>query len=533
MKNAAFGASLALVLSTPAYAKSAVAQRFDTLVHVEVGGSVEVTETLIFRFEGGPFTEIVREVPTRNTDGVEILDAWIDGEPVAFGDAVGQARIEGSARNRIRWSFAPISDSTRTLAVRYLVRGAVRQDPQGDVLTWRVPDFRGERRWQVNSATIEYELPSGVTANVSTTTHRAEVSVSSSPESPRVSSQALRSHGWIEATIVMPSGSILSAPPAWQEALRRRATYAQLWLGGGAVAFVAGLIVLFGLRQGYESPRHLQPGVAGDAPPDSLPPALAGALASRGRPSLEHAAATLLALADRGELRVEESDHQTLGTRTYHLSRAASRSGLAPHEEAVLAVAFGRARESSVTLQKARTRLARRLRGFSQAVQDELDRAGLLDHNRQRTRRAYLRLMMIEFVLALAALGLWPLLQDAHGVWPLAIVGGLAASGIVTLVAYATTTPLTNEGVQRGRHWRAYRSYLKTVSGQKAAAGPAISLAYPVALGLAGEWSKHLKRYPIDAPAWFHSTSGATSYATFVAAAGAGAHGNSPPHHAH
>jgi len=331
----------------------------------------------------------------------------------------------------------------------------------------------------------------------------------------------------------MPAGSILSAPPAWQEAERQRAAYARLWLGGGAVAFVAGMILLFAVRQGYEPARHVEPGVAGPTPPDALPPSLAGVLAARGRPSLEQAAAALLALAERGDLRVEESDHRVLGRRTYHLTRRTSGAGPARHEEAVLAAMF-KGRDVSVTLAKARTRLVRRFGSFSQAVLADLDAAGLLDHNRQRSRRSYLRLMGIEFILALAAFAAWPFLMTAHGAWPLAIPAALAASAIVTLIAYATTTtPLTDEGVRRGRQWRAYRDYLKNASRDKSGTMPAVSLAYPVALGLASEWSKHLKTHPVDAPAWFHSSGGPSAYAAFIAAAGAGAHGNSPPHHAH
>jgi hypothetical protein len=531
MKTAVWAAGLVLVVAPPTYAKSTVAQRFDSVVRVEIGGTVEVTETLVFRFEGGPFTELLRDVRVRNSDGIEILDASMDGDPIQFGEGAGQARVEGKARDRIRWRFAPISDSTHTFVVRYLVRAAVRQDDRGDLLVWRTPG--SEHRWPIESATIDYELPSGVGGTVSTTTHRTERTSWSSGAFFRVRASGIRSNGWVEATLAMPTGSILSAPPAWQEAQRQRATYARYWLGAGTLVFVGGLIVLFGLRQGYEPPRHLQPGIAGDTPPDSLPPALAGILSSRGRPSLEHAAATLLTLADGGHLRVQESDRHTLGSRTYYFSHSATHAQLTPSEEAVLAAAFGNGRDSSVTLAKARTRLVRRFGRFAQAALSELDAAGLLDHNRQKARRAFLRLMMAEFVLALAALAAWPLLMSAHGAWPVALFVGLAAAGIVTLIFYGTmTTPLTNEGVQRGRHWRAYRDHLKNVS-RNSGRIPAVSLAYPVALGLAGQWSKHFKRHPSAPPAWFQSSGGSSAYAAFIAAAGAGAHGNSPPHHAH
>jgi hypothetical protein len=308
---------------------------------------------------------------------------------------------------------------------------------------------------------------------------------------------------------------------------------AMWWVGAGTLVFAAGLIVLFGIRQGYDAPRQLDANVAATAPPDSLPPGLAGVLAARGRPSLEHAAATILALADRGVLRVDESASRTLGTRTYHLTRTVDRATFAPHEQAVLATVYRRPQERTVTLARARQRLVGRLRGFTRAVIEQLDAAGLIDRERQRVRRAYLRVMVTELGLTLTALALWPFLIATDRAWPLAIVVGLAAASAVALLAYVTTTPLTNEGVERGRQWRAYRSHLRALARHDTAGSDSISSAYIVALGLASEWSKRLKRHPSAAPSWFRSEDGSTAYPLFIAAAGAGAHGNSPPHHAH
>jgi hypothetical protein len=311
------------------------------------------------------------------------------------------------------------------------------------------------------------------------------------------------------------------------------ASESTLWIGAGVMVFAAGLIVLFGIRQGYNPPPHPEPPIVPDAPPDPVPPAIAGALAAGGRPSLEHAAATLLVLADRGALRVEESDRRTLGTRTYHLTRHTVGRELAPHEQAVLAAVYRETRDTTVTLARARHRLFGRLRGFARAVNEELDAANLIDHERQRIRFTYLRVMLIEFVLALGALAAWPFLIETQRAWPVAVFMGLAAAGLVALLAYGTTTPLSNEGVERGRQWRAYRKHLKALARQQTGAPAPISLAHIVALGVASEWSKRLKQHPTAAPSWFQSNDGPSAYAMFIAAAGAGAHGNSPPHHAH
>lgn len=78
-----------LAVSASAHAKTATAERFDASIRVQPEGTLDVSET----------------------------------------------------------RFAPTSASTHTFRIRYVVRGAVRQDERGDLLVWRIPG--GAHPWRV------------------------------------------------------------------------------------------------------------------------------------------------------------------------------------------------------------------------------------------------------------------------------------------------------------------------------------------------------------------------------------------------
>src|SRR5687768_9033729 len=107
MKTAAVSIGLTVLLSASAFAKTSTAERFDAIVRVQPGGSLDVTETTVLRFDDGTFTEHTRQLPTRGTDGIEVRELSMDGRPVAIGQAVGQVSVDGTRRIRIRWRFPP------------------------------------------------------------------------------------------------------------------------------------------------------------------------------------------------------------------------------------------------------------------------------------------------------------------------------------------------------------------------------------------------------------------------------------------
>ena len=91
-RRAAVAAILFLAL-VPSVAAAAdyTARRFDVSAVLTDAGGLEITETIVFDFQSGTFQRVWRDIPVARTDGIEILEARMDG--VAFPPGAGPGRI--------------------------------------------------------------------------------------------------------------------------------------------------------------------------------------------------------------------------------------------------------------------------------------------------------------------------------------------------------------------------------------------------------------------------------------------------------
>jgi hypothetical protein len=533
------GIVLLLVLgaASAAEAKSYVAERFDVRGELMRGGSLRVTETLVLRFDSGTFSEVTREISGRSSDGLEFVSASMDGQPMPRGSEPGQVDVRRGDRLRIKWRFARRSNSTHTFTLDYVIHGAVRRGEGEDVFAWRA--LPGKHDYRIESSRIDLLLPA-TPLDAPAITHRRAEHVRTSTEGPsvRVLADAIRSNGWVEASVRMPLGSAIAAGPAWQLRQERHRASAPFWALAAAAAFFTGLVVLFAIRQGYDSPpRDTAPASTVTTAPDTLTPAEAGALVANGSPRLEHAMATLFALAERGELTIVEEPRR-FGQHRFTVVRRAARRPVAPYEQAVLDAVFSKGGETEerVTLDKARSRLAGHLKPFGRALETELDARGLIDHGRKQIRDRYAVVSLAMFGLSMIVLvaGLVALRRFDQGPWPLVVGLAIAIAAIVALVCHAAHTPLSNDGVRRARAWRAFVAHLKEVADDRAAINAAAAaplLPFAVALGIASQWAKYLKAHRVAMPAWFHAgadTDGSAAFVAFVAHGGASASGGAP-----
>ena len=525
-----FGAAFA----QPAAAKSYSADRFDSVVRVLPDGSLDVTETVVFRFIDGTFKEVFREVPVRRTDGVEIVRAEMDGQALPFGDELGTVSVrQDNGRMRVLWRFRPIEQVTRTFVLNYRVRGVVRHEGDADVLVWRTTP--NEHAYRIESSTTRFELPvqpqrpPGVTTRKTGSPH-----LSTSGNVLEISTEQIGRNGWVEAGFRFPARSVASVAPRWQQRAAEIDAGAPKWIGAAALVFAAGLILLIAWRQSYDPPppEPISTGMDFQHPPDDLNPGLSGALAANGSATLEHAMASIFALADRGVLAIEEEPRRMLGSRNFEITRRPTAGHLLPHQERILDVMFHERTGSSekVSLSKARHRLTSRWSKVATAFQEELSAAGFFDEARWRLRRRY-RLAAVVFMV-IAGLAVVPVIPmiGRLGPWPLLIPAALLAVGLASLIVSSTIIVLSNEGVRRARQWRDYKKYLRMVAGgKKPALGGSLgrALPYAVALGLASAWAKFLKTQPQLAPSWFRalpaSTTDSAAFVAFVAHGGAGA----------
>lgn len=198
-------------------------------------------------------------------------------------------------------------------------------------------------------------------------------------------------NGWVDTALRLPAGSVLTAPPLWQQRAAHIQAQALNWIAGAATVIAAGFLLMIAWRQGYDRPPDPEaPRAASPPAPDDLSPALGGVVAANGGPALEHAMAALVALADRGEIEIEEKPRRLLGQRDFQITRRAPRTTIAPYERRVLDLAFGgtSAPGETATLSQARSRITRGFRKVSADLRHALAAAGLLDQARIALRGA-------------------------------------------------------------------------------------------------------------------------------------------------
>src|SRR4051812_10677061 len=157
---------LVLLVAVPAAAaRSYSAERFDSHARVLPGGAMEVTETAVFKFEGGPFERVFRELPSNHTDGIEIVEAQMDGRTLPFGSNLGQVEVRSGSKINVRWRFAPRADSSHVFVLRYVMRGIVKRDSGADVLEWLALPV--EHAYRIDSSEVVIDIPSRLTINPS------------------------------------------------------------------------------------------------------------------------------------------------------------------------------------------------------------------------------------------------------------------------------------------------------------------------------------------------------------------------------
>jgi predicted membrane protein DUF2207 len=530
---------LVACLLTPSPAAAAgpgayAAQRFDVNAKVLAGGNLDVTETITFEFQTGTFQRIWRDIPRSRTDGIEIIEAWMDGNPITRGEGPGHINVsDRNSRTRVEWQFAPIGTSTHTFELRYIARGVAYPQGGSDVVRWRLlPSEHGYKIGASHSTIVAPATPAGTPALES---RRVEhVSTAQPGNRIEVLATGIDKNGWVIAEVYYPAGSVVTTLPDWQQRQVTAAALAPRWEMAAAALFIAPLLTLLIIRQSYTSPEfHLSDQTTTPEPPEPLPAALAAALAGNGRASGFQSVSTLLDLADRGVLIVRELPKK-LGSRNYELSQVPGKHDLANHEAEALTIAFGDVGDD-VTMSQARRRLTRGARRFSNALNSDLEERGLLDPSRKAIRDRLTTVSIVMLVAAGAgAIGVAPFIPRYQG-WPFLLPLALAICGIIGVVMAAATTSLSDAGLMQGARWRGFKRHLKALADARDDSGGAAIrsrwIVYGIALGLAHQWSRYLKKHPDVAPAWFVAGADAQAGGAFAAFVGSNAASTSAAGH--
>ena len=291
--------------AAPAQEKSYEIGSYDVDVAVRPDGSYAVTERITFRFAGGDFSRIHREIPRSRVDSLTGVEA---SSPDV---AVRQSSVERSGdRLRVRVQFVPARGAVE-LVLRYRAHGAIQEDDGRNVVHWAAVGDGWEV--PVDSVRVHVTLPDAFVGAPDSVGVEPASDVRVRSVDGRWSAQFV--HGRLDpSTTYAVRVSFPRAVPGRASGDRS----ARIFLFS-VIAAVAGMLPGLWLSWRWTGPDpDAEPATSGSAAPD-LPLALGATLLeveSFSRRGTRLFAALLTDLARRGHLRLERyEEDRLLGTR--------------------------------------------------------------------------------------------------------------------------------------------------------------------------------------------------------------------------
>jgi len=238
------------------------------------------------------------------------------------------------------------------------------------------------------------------------------------------------------------------------------------------------------------------PVVAATAPPDKLPPALAGALVT-GSVTDANISATILDLAARGALAIEPDGKKQV--QVHLLDESLVRTGF---EQGVWRAFAQRADAVGIVSGKQLGESRKDWGNIREAIKREMLMRGWFDPDAGKQRTPFYIAAVGLLVLVIVAVIFAAI---AESLWALVAVAALFIAAIVAFWAALSIPSTTLAGDEAAAPWRGYKRYLK--SSRK---NPQVDLdldtavPYAVALGASGDLDKRLKSASAEGylPAW-------------------------------
>jgi hypothetical protein len=514
---AVISAVLAAAVIPAVAAKSYRAEHYHSRVVVEPGGSLLVTETVRFSFGPEAFTYVFRELRSRRTDGLTIIEATMDGGSMGRGKGPGQFEVRrDDDRRRIVWHFPATANAERTFSVTYRAAGVVWQDEDADVLAWMLLPARHD--YAIGCASGEVVFPAGAALLTEAVVEPPASTFQHEGTAIRFERCPFERNASWAVTARFAPRTVAPTPPRWQQRSITNRENLPLFLGLGGLILLAGVggFAVFAL-----SHRHSRADGASAvlSPPDDLHPALAGALVSAGASAgWGPVLGALMDLARRGALTMQSAEKAGIfKAQEVRISRGPTPINAAPHEQVLLDLLFTdrHGPRSSVTFADlARTfASSRRWKRLREAIASDLRTRRLLDADRERTRGRVTVVGLAILLLSLAGFVGSVALFDQVGEPVLSVPIALLIVGVVGMITGASFSPLSEEGHRHAERWRAFKRTLAGTADASAGAVPNADrverwLPYAVAFGTALAWMKRLQKQGVTAgPSWLSAVS--------------------------
>jgi len=482
-------AGLCLLVPADAGAQSAIrglhAERFDVALTLLADGSVDVRETVVFRFSDKTFSEVEREIPLRRVDGIIDVRASIDGRLLG-GEGDERVRVRQGRRSlRVTWRFPKITEERRTFTLEYRAMGVLAIANGRASLAWTVLPSR--HRYPIDEARVEWRVPESVLRVEPTTL-----------DDPRWTSEALPD-GWAATrtgldldetatlTDTFDASTLALAMPEWQTHADRARQMAPAFVIGALTLLVmaAGVVGMTWFR--YHRPTA-DAAAAVPAGADTWPPAIGTALVKPwvGVGAMQVQAA-LLDLARRGVWQIAEKaddprQFDVVMAEPHGAALPAQSGGVRPHEQVLIDAIWLRMKHGRLDLRTAWGHLVRTLPAFRRRLLEEMGEAGLLDAERQWAARGMRIAGIVITLLGTAGLAVFAVTFSHLGDLPLLVPGAVMASGVWFLIAGQVMSVLSSSGVMAAAEWRARERWLRGAVRSPMDAGE-VARWFPVAAG--------------------------------------------------
>ncbi len=516
---------VALLSASPASAKTLDWKRWDSEIWINKDGTFTVRETFEIQFMGGPFHFGYRKIPI--SQFTEIKDVSVSEGSNAYSESGTETAntfewAQDGDQYVINWYFPTTSDATRVFAVQYtVVQGLIIDEKVGDRFFWKAvgPDHA----YSIDSTTVTVHMPPGakvdkslnpfysgadavyfLSADETTVTYRA----SDIPENQE-----------FEVGVRFPHGFVPNIQPPWQAEYERQ----QAWndrvrpilniglLAGGTLLLLAGLLGVYflWLTGGRDPDVGPVPEYLAE-PPSDLPPGLVGTLVDE-RADLQDIMATLVDLAQRGAVDMEERDRSLFGisvSKDFTLHKREDFSQPLRNYEAILvSEIFGSG--MSRRLEDLKEKFYSTVPKIQDALYKEAVKEGLFPASPKSIRNRYIAFGVVGLIVAVALFFCVavPFVDQVDTLLcPFVALGGVS----LVLIAMSGRMPAkTRKGAEEAAKWWAFKTYLQNIQ-RYADINNSTSqfqkyLAYAIAFGLERTWINRFARVPnTPVPGWYY-----------------------------
>jgi uncharacterized membrane protein len=519
---------LALVLFV--HCSFAVAQQkerqlknFHSDIVITPDGKVNVTENITFRFIGGPWHGIYRNIPVQYVGpGGMNYSLFVDVKGVR--DEEGRAlKFESSRERQYRKLkiYVPDADnSTRTISIEYVVSDALRFFEDHDEFYWNITG--DEWPIPIESAGAHIVFPAnttGLRANVYTGAYRSkssEASVEITGTNVDVSTTApLGIHEGLTIAIAFDKG-VFKEPTAGD------IFWLYLRSNWPIIIPVFAFFAMFRLWWTKGRDPRLRPIAAQYEPPDNLTPGEVGTLIDNSV-DMRDITASIVDLAVRGYLVIEEQqkDHLLGLTHSkeyiFHLKKPrAEWAALKSHEQQLLDGIFTNGTvDEVVTLSDLHNRFYTSIPPIKNAIFGSLEEKGYYTRRPDSVRSNYILFGVVTSLLMIW-IGSW--LARQMGMTPLAfIVAGILTGAIICGFGWfmSARTQMGARALEGVLGFEDFLDHVEADRFNRMIKTPAMFekfLPFAMALGVEKNWSKAFQGIYTEPPQWYQGAYGVNFY---------------------